>query len=112
MSDYYDHNDTTDLPLFDQGIASRNETFREILPTLSERERQWLYEIQERGTAGATLDELSAATGLAVNTFSGRVTALAKRGLVIRTTERRPTRAGSTASVIVAKQFFKEPEKE
>ena len=92
--------------LFDHGPTSRNETYRQILPEIPQRQKQWLRLIVDAGFHGVTLDELSAMSGQSQNAFSGRITELAKAGRVTRTKERRPTRAGSTAAVIVAREYL------
>lgn len=93
-------------PPADQGEQSRNETYREVRETHDLQRSKWLMRIIAAGRSGVTLDELSARHGVPPNTFSGRITELRDLGLVVRTGERRPTRAGSTAAVIVATQFF------
>ena len=112
MSDY-ESTKFDDLPLFDgkpqvatelatdQGVESRNETFAEIMDSLTEREKPWLLRIVAAGDRGVTLYELSEQTGIPQNAFSGRITSLQTKMLVKRTKERRPT-LNSTASVIVA----------
>ncbi|MCG8651170.1 MAG: hypothetical protein MI861_15135 [Pirellulales bacterium] len=69
---------------------------------LPQRYQIWLGRIIAAGEHGVTLDELSQQTGIPANEFSGRITELKQRGLVQRTSQRRPTRKGSTAAVIVA----------
>lgn len=91
----------------DQGKQSRDENYRSVKADHQHERMKWLTRIIAKGRHGATLDELSAEYGVAPNTFSGRFTELAGVGLVVRTGERRPTRAGSSASVIVAIDFLK-----
>lgn len=86
----------------DEGKQSRDETYREIKDELPDRCRIWLARIIAAGSRGVTLDELSAATGIPVNKFSGRITELKDAHLVRHTSDRRPTRSGSTAAVIRA----------
>lgn len=88
--------------IIDHGRISRNETYREIVETLTEKRMAWLKIIAAKGEHGATLDELSIDHETAVNKFSGRITELKKSGLVVRRGEKRATSSGSTAAVIVA----------
>lgn len=92
--------------LTDHGKRSRDETFSEIGDTAG-RCRIWLARIIAAGKRGITRDELSAATGVPQNAFSGRITELKNHEppLIQDTRERRPTRSGSTASVIVATEW-------
>lgn len=90
----------------DQGEQSRDETYRDVRTTHDLQRQKWLVRIMAAGRHGVTLDELSARHGVPPNTFSGRITELKNAGLVVRTGERRPTRAGSTAAVIVAAEFL------
>lgn len=90
----------------DQGKQSRDETYREVRETHDRQRQTWLMRIIAAGRRGVTLDELSARHNVPASAFSGRVTELKDAGLVVRTGERRPTRAGKSAAVIVAKQFF------
>lgn len=89
----------------DQGKASRDETFREIVGGLSLQRKYVMDRIVVAGRTGVTLDELAEQMRVEPNKISGRITELKKQGLVIHTKARRMTRAGSTAAVIVAKEF-------
>jgi hypothetical protein len=91
----------------DQGKQSRNENYRAVKGDHQHERMKWLSRIVIKGRYGATLDELSAEYGVSANTFSGRFTELAGLGLVVRTGERRATRSGSSASVIVAIDFLR-----
>ncbi len=93
--------------IVDHGKQSRNETFRNIADELPERCKIWLARIIFCREWGTTLDELSSAAGIPANEFSGRITELKKLGLIEHTAERRPTRKGSTAAVIVATELAK-----
>lgn len=90
----------------DQGVASRNETFRQIAGELPDRQQRVMLRIIAAGYGGVTLDELSQQMNCEPNKISGRITELKKRGLVAHTRNRRVTRAGSTAAVIVATKFL------
>lgn len=91
----------------DQGKLARDETYHETRANHQHERMKWLSRLVCKGRHGATLDELSAEYGVSANTFSGRFTELAQLGFVVRTGERRPTRSGSSASVIVAIDFVK-----
>lgn len=88
--------------VLDQGKESRDKTYRDNVSEYPARCKLWLLRIIAAGSRGVTLDELSSVTGHPPNSFSGRITELQDAGLVRRTKERRETRAGSTAAVIVA----------
>jgi predicted transcriptional regulator len=60
-----------------------------------------------RGSAGITIDEISQKAGLAPNCISGRISELKRDGLLVTTSERRNTRLGRAARVLVAKDFAK-----
>lgn len=93
----------SDYPLLDYGIQSRNDNFHAVVePTLSERRTAVLFAIRQAGAAGLTLDELSERFDVSPNAISGRITELKRMGFVSHTGERRRTRAGSTAAVIIA----------
>ncbi len=76
---------------------------------LPKRCRIWLGRIIAAGRRGVTLDELSAQSGIAAHRFSGRITELKKRGLIEHLRDRRPTRRGGTAAVIVATEQAHQP---
>lgn len=57
--------------------------------------------IDAGGTKGATRDEVSVILGRAANAITPRVKELLDAGLVLVTKQRRPTRAGHTAEVLV-----------
>jgi hypothetical protein len=97
--------------LEDHGKASRNETYHEVKGDHANDRMIWLCRIVAKGVGGATLDELAAEFGVEASSFSGRITELKNLGLVVHTAERRRTRKGSTASVIVAVDFLKSGEK-
>lgn len=54
------------------------------------------------GEAGATCDEVEEALGLAHQTASARITEAKALGELRRTDDRRPTRSGRNAAVLVA----------
>lgn len=91
----------------DHGKASRNETYTEVVSKHGNQRRAVRDRIVAAGSYGVTLDELADRFGCEPNKISGRVTELKKAGLIVHTKARRKTRAGSTASVIVAMEFVK-----
>jgi len=60
--------------------------------------------VRGAGVRGVTCDEVSAATGRTPNQVSGRFTELARLGLILRSGQRRTTRAGSEAHVWVGRK--------
>ncbi len=97
----------SDFPLIDwaddQGIASRNENYHnKVEASASQRRVAILGEIIRAGSYGCTLDELATLYDCPPNQISGRVSELKRLGLVVHTEQRRKTRTGSSASVIVA----------
>jgi hypothetical protein len=53
-------------------------------------------------TSPRTLDEVATIFGRAPNALSGRISELAKEGLIVRTGARRKTRAGASANIWAA----------
>lgn len=102
--------DAAVVTMSDEGERSRNETYREdVLPEVSQKQKLIMARIIAAGSKGMTLDQLSAQMHVPANALSGRVTELVRLGRVQHTKERRRTRAGSTASVIVASEFSSQP---
>lgn len=95
----------------DEGRKARDEAFQKIVSDLTNREQIWLSRIASFGVKGVTADKLSELHGLPQNQFSGRITSLVDQGLVKRTKQRRETRAGCKASVLIARQYLPEEEK-
>lgn len=62
-------------------------------------ERQVFEYIKSRGRKGSTCDEAEIALNLRHQTSSARFTALSKRGEIVDSGERRPTRSGRRAIV-------------
>lgn len=58
--------------------------------------------VRDRGERGATCDEIELGLGMSHQTTSARVTEAKAIGLLSRTEERRPTRSGRNAAVLVA----------
>lgn len=89
--------------MIDQGKLSRNETYHNIVRgSAAPRRSRVLNAIRDAGERGTTTDELSVRLRCFPNQVSGRVTELKALGLVTHTAQRRRTRSGATASVIVA----------
>lgn len=102
------------VDLVDQGPASRNETYAAVQGDHDIARSKWYARIVAAGRYGVTLDELSHRYNVPPNAISGRITELAKHRLVIRTAQRRETRASTpdrriTAAVIVATRFLTDP---
>jgi DNA-binding HxlR family transcriptional regulator len=95
----------------DHGPQSRNETYAAVAADHEIARSKWLAQIVAAGRRGVTVDELSDRNDVSPNTISGRITELAREKLVVRTAQRRETRASTaerriTASVIVATRFL------
>jgi len=105
--------DMTD-PMTDHGPQSRNETYATVQPDHDVAKSKWYTRIIASGRYGVTLDELSHRYNVPPNAISGRITELARDKLVVRTAQRRETRASTadrriTAAVIVATRFLTDP---
>jgi predicted ArsR family transcriptional regulator len=97
--------DARPLPPYVRG----SETSREAAESLSERalNRQQgtiLAFLRDRGTEGATADEIEAHLPLIGDAIRPRLLELLAYGRVRRTTEKRPTRKGRAAFVWVARE--------
>jgi hypothetical protein len=95
------------------GTQSRNETYAAVAADHDIARSKWYTRIIASGRYGVTLDELSHRYNVPPNAISGRITELAREQLVVRTAQRRETRASTadrriTASVIVATRFLTE----
>ena len=95
----------------DHGTQSRNETYATVAADHEIARSKWLAQIVAAGRRGVTVDELSDRNDVSPNTISGRITELAREKLVVRTAQRRETRASTadrriTAAVIVATRFL------
>lgn len=78
---------------------------RAIQPVAATYEAQVLDFIRSREARGATADECLEALALSHQNGSARVSTLAKREQIVRTSQRRKTRSGRTAYVYVAPEF-------
>lgn len=90
------------MPPFQQGSDTSKEaalSMVEHAPTVRERMLAWLI---ERGTRGATRDEIEAALGLRMQTVNGRIAELKAAGLIRESDAKRPTRSGRLAHVFIA----------
>jgi hypothetical protein len=95
----------------DHGPQSRNETYATVAADHEIARSKWYSRILAAGRYGVTLDELSHRHNVPPNAISGRITELAREKLVVRTAQRRETRASTadrriTAAVIVAIRFL------
>jgi|GEM_PF-3004206 len=102
------------VDMTDHGPQSRNETYATVQPDHDVAKSKWYTRIIASGRYGVTLDELSHRYNVPPNAISGRITELAREKLVIRTAQRRETRASTadrriTAAVIVATRFLTDP---
>jgi hypothetical protein len=79
-----------------------NETFAANKETIR---LEILAFIRERGRAGATADEIAEAWQCSPNHCAPRATELIRDGRLIRSGQRRKTRAGCYAAVLIAKEF-------
>lgn len=98
----------------DHGPQSRNETYATVQADHDASRSKWYTRIIASGRYGVTLDELSHRYNVPPNAISGRITELARDKLVVRTAQRRETRASTadrriTAAVIVATRFLTDP---
>jgi hypothetical protein len=75
---------------------TKRQTCRQIMSLVVQREHY-----------GIIADEVTALWGCSPNHVAPRITELKKSGLLVETDHTRPTRTGSPARVLVAKQFQK-----
>lgn len=79
--------------------VAANESIEDHKPTIRRRIAGYVH---ARGPVGATVDEIEIALGYSHQTASARVTELKQLGSLVPTGDRRPTRSGSSAAVLVA----------
>lgn len=79
--------------------AEANDSIADIKPTLRKRVVEY---VRSRGTDGATSDEIEIALDMRHQTASARITEAKQLGLLTKTDQRRPTRSGHSAAVLVA----------
>ncbi|MEM9367363.1 MAG: hypothetical protein AAGD07_15335 [Planctomycetota bacterium] len=85
-----------------RGHAARDEQHAAKQSTTSRDREEVFARVVAAGTRGTTLDYIAAAMKRPPNALSGRVTELVAAGRVFRTAEKRTTRAGGSAGVLVA----------
>lgn len=86
------------------------EAFAAVQPTAQQTRDQVIVFAVAQGTRGLIADELTAAWQCSHNHVAPRITELKGVGLLVETSRTRLTRAGSSARVLVAKQFATEAE--
>ena len=84
--------------------ASKCKTLNVTAPS----RRRILQALIDAGETGLTCDELSRRFRVPPNHVSGRLSELQLGGVVIRTAQRRRTRAGKTAAVVVISPKYAE----
>lgn len=62
-------------------------------------------ELRQRGRFGATTDELAICFNVPPNEISGRTAEMKRDGMVIENGNKRPTRRGKNAAVLVLPEF-------
>ncbi len=85
---------------FHGGNAESNAAHASLPNKAALRERIVIW-IGKRGARGATGDEVEIASGLPHQTVSARITEAKHLGLIAPNGERRPTRSGRNAAVLV-----------
>lgn len=84
------------------GNPESNAAHRSIVASKGALRRRVVSFVRERGERGATVDEIEVALGLSHQTVSARVTEAKADGDLVLSGERRPTRSGRGAAVLVA----------
>jgi CRP-like cAMP-binding protein len=84
-------------PLAHRSSDTSKAAAARIQPVSAKMQRRILDYIKTRGDDGATYDEV----GLEKPTVAGRLNDLKRAGLITDTGRRRPTRSGSSASVVM-----------
>jgi hypothetical protein len=79
------------------------ESVRECAGTLRAKVFE---EIAEAGRGGLTNDQIQERTGMLEQTLNPRVYELRAAGLIMRSGERRPTRSGRNAHVLIVNPFY------
>lgn len=84
--------------------ATSAEAFDSVQGVTGELRRRVYDIIKRSGLVGMTSDDVEETLGLSHQTVSARCTELKKRGLVIESGRRRPTRSGRNAAVLIVKE--------
>lgn len=104
MSDYY-QDPPQNLPLFDHGQhakAARAEAYQNALPLMPSRMAAFLNALEAAGRRGLTREEGGIAIGgLPQNCINSVALKILREGLAVETGERRKTKMGATAAVMV-----------
>ena len=87
---------------------TRREALRRVATTIQETQAEILRFAFDRGPFGITADETAEHFDCDHNHTSPRISELLKRELLRHTGQTRPTRAGSSAAVLVHFEFAKE----
>jgi CRP-like cAMP-binding protein len=87
-------------PLAHRSSDTSKAAAARIQPVSAKMQRRILDYIKSRGDDGATYDEVVSELGLEKPTVAGRLNDLKRAGLIADTGRRRPTRSGSSASVV------------
>lgn len=94
---------------FHGGNAESNAAHRSIVKDKATLTRRVVAFVRARGQRGATSDEVEVALGLPHQTVSARITEAKAAGELVMSGDRRPTRSGRNAAVLVAAESVAEP---
>lgn len=86
---------------FHGGNAESTEAHRSIVTSKATLRRRVIAYVAGLGDAGATSDEIEVALGLPHQTVSARITEAKAGGELVKSGDRRPTRSGRKAAVLV-----------
>jgi hypothetical protein len=86
---------------FHGGNRESTDAHRSIVATKENLRRRVIAYVAGRGPDGATSDEVEAALGLPHQTVSARITEAKAGGELVKSGDRRPTRSGRNAAVLV-----------
>lgn len=99
-----DSGKSTQESLFNYGqhaAATRAEAYQNALPLLPGRKARYLQALIAAGRRGLTREEGGNALGVPQNCINSAALAILRDGLAVETGERRPTKMGATAAVMV-----------
>lgn len=88
-----------------KGNQESTEANKKVQPTKEQTRREVLAFIIGRGKQGATADEIAAAFECTHNHVAPRISELKLKGQVVPSGERRKTRSGCSAAVLVGREF-------
>ncbi|PHQ32453.1 hypothetical protein [Rhodopirellula bahusiensis] len=92
------------LPLFDHGQhakATKAEAYQNALPLMPGRMTAFLKALHDAGRPGLTREEGGDALGVPQNCINSVALKILREGLAVETGERRKTKMGATAAVMV-----------